>query len=105
VVLDEALKRAMPFEQPVVLGAGLDGRAWRLDGMESVIVYEVDHQDTQRWKRERALDTDLLAQEVRFVAMDLTRDDLAMKLGHAGYDSRKSSFWLWEGHDVPDSQR
>ena len=50
--------------------------------------------------------TDLLAQEVRFVAMDLTRDDLAMKLGHAGYDSRKSSFWLWEGrHDVPDSQR
>jgi hypothetical protein len=58
------------------------------------------------WAVGRYRHTDLLAQEVRFVAMDLTRDDLAMKLGHAGYDSRKSSFWLWEGrHDVPDSQR
>lgn len=97
VVLDEAVKQAMPFEQLVVLGAGLDGRAWRLRGLESTVVYEVDHPDTQRWKRERAQDMWLLAGDVRFVGMDFRRDDLAMKLSDAGYDSRKSSFWLWEG--------
>lgn len=97
VVLDEAVKQAMPYEQLVVLGAGLDGRAWRLRGLESTIVYEVDHPDTQRSKRERAQDTWLLAADVRFVGMDFTRDDLALKLADAGYDSRKSSFWLWEG--------
>jgi methyltransferase (TIGR00027 family) len=97
MILDEAIKRTMPFEQLVVLGAGLDGRAWRLRGMESAVVYEVDHPDTQRWKRERAQDIWLLAKEARFVGMDFARDDLGTELCDAGYDSSKSSIWLWEG--------
>jgi methyltransferase (TIGR00027 family) len=97
VVLDEALQQAVPFEQLVVLGAGLDGRAWSLPGLESSIVFEVDHPETQQWKRDRARGTKLLAREVRFVGMDFIEDDLATKLGEAGYDPKNSSFWLWEG--------
>jgi methyltransferase (TIGR00027 family) len=97
MVLDKAIEHAMPFDQLVVLGAGLDGRPWRLRGMESSIVFEVDHPDTQRWKQERAQDVWLLAKEARFVGMNFELDDLGTKLIEAGYDSGKSSFWLWEG--------
>jgi methyltransferase (TIGR00027 family) len=97
VVLDDALQQALPFEQLVVLGAGLDGRAWSLPGLESAIVFEVDHPETQQWKRDRARDTKLTAREVRFVGMDFIQDDLVTKLGEAGYDPKRSSFWLWEG--------
>ncbi len=97
VILDEALQQAAPFEQLVVLGAGLDGRAWSLPGLESVIVFEVDHPETQQCKRDRAQGTKLVAKEVRFVGMDFTQDDLATKLAEAGYDPKSSSFWLWEG--------
>jgi methyltransferase (TIGR00027 family) len=97
VILDEAIQQAMPFEQLVVLGAGLDGRAWSLPGLESTTVFEIDHPDTQTWKRERAQSVNLLAKEVRFVEMDFTQDDLATKLRQSGYNSNRSSFWLWEG--------
>jgi methyltransferase (TIGR00027 family) len=108
VILDEALQRAIPFEQLVVLGAGLDGRAWSVPGLKPAIVFEVDHPDTQAWKRDRAQQMQPLAREVRFVGMDFTQDDLATKLGEAGYDPGRSSFWLWEGVTMylsPDDNR
>ncbi|MCZ7677432.1 MAG: class I SAM-dependent methyltransferase [Sandaracinaceae bacterium] len=40
--------------QLVILGAGLDARAYRLPGVEEAVVFEVDHPATQRFKRERA---------------------------------------------------
>jgi methyltransferase (TIGR00027 family) len=97
VILDEALQQEAPFKQLVVLGAGLDGRAWSLTGLESTIVFEVDHPETQQWKRNRALGTKLVAKEVRFVGMDFTQDNLATKLREAGYNPESSSFWLCEG--------
>jgi methyltransferase (TIGR00027 family) len=97
VVIDQAIWRALPFDQLVILGAGLDGRAWHLPGLESTTVYEVDHPDTQHSKRERAQGMKLCARNVCFVEMDFSRADLAVKLLEAGYDPKKSSFWLWEG--------
>src|SRR5215470_20393462 len=40
--------------QLVLLGAGLDGRAFRLDDISDSILFEVDHPSTQSVKRERA---------------------------------------------------
>jgi methyltransferase (TIGR00027 family) len=97
VVLDRALRGALPFEQLVILGAGLDGRAWRLPELAASIVYEVDHPDTQAWKRERAGALPSLAREVRFVAVDFAQDDLAKKLLASGYSPNARTFWLWEG--------
>jgi len=54
VVLDQAIQSALPFDQLVILGAGLDGRAWRMPALEQVRVFEVDHPDTQAWKRDLA---------------------------------------------------
>jgi methyltransferase (TIGR00027 family) len=100
VVLDRAIQSALPFSQLVILGAGLDSRAWRMAGLENVIVFEVDHPATQAWKLARAAPLPPKVRAVRFVAIDLARQALAAPLQAAGYDPSKPTFWLWEGVTV-----
>jgi methyltransferase (TIGR00027 family) len=52
VAIDDAIREAAN-PQLVILGAGFDGRAWRMSELRNVAVIEVDHPDTQREKRER----------------------------------------------------
>ena len=44
---------ARVVEQIVILGAGLDTLAYRSSFRRRVRVFEVDHPDTQAWKRRR----------------------------------------------------
>lgn len=97
VVFDRAIGEAAPVEQLVILGAGFDTRAWRLDTLREAVVFEVDHPDTQRVKQERAAGIPLKAREVRFVATDFHEGDLARLLRAAGFDGRRPACWLWEG--------
>ena len=97
VILDRALSAAGPPEQLVILGAGLDSRAWRLDGLKDTVVFEIDYPSTQAWKRERSASLPFKAKDVRFVAMDFQRDPLGPLILNAGFDARKTTFWLWEG--------
>jgi methyltransferase (TIGR00027 family) len=96
VAIDEAL-RAAPTAQVVILGAGLDGRAWRMPELCEAVVFEVDHPDSQREKMARAAALPRVAREVRFVAVDFTRDDLDQRLAAAGHDPTQPSTWIWEG--------
>jgi methyltransferase (TIGR00027 family) len=96
VVVDEAVREAAA-PQVVILGAGLDGRAWRMHELGSAIVYEVDHPDTQRDKRTRAGSLAQQAREVKFVAVDFTKDDLGDRLAAAGHDPTQPTTWIWEG--------
>ncbi|MET8468448.1 class I SAM-dependent methyltransferase [Streptomyces sp. NPDC006422] len=97
VAIDEALC-ARATGQLVVLGAGLDTRAWRLAGLERTDVWEVDHPASQRDKRER-LDADLptVARSVRFTPVDFAVDDLGAALDAAGHNQDAPTTWLWEG--------
>jgi methyltransferase (TIGR00027 family) len=97
VVLDDAIRSKAPYRQLVILGAGLDSRAWRMPEMAEAVVYEVDHPDTQSLKQQRTAGIKPLAEQVRFVPVDFTRDDLASKLRASGYDRNQKTFWLWEG--------
>lgn len=97
VVLDDAIRSAAPHRQLVILGAGLDSRAWRMPEVAPAVVYEVDHPDTQSLKQQRTAGLTPLAKEVRFVPVDFTREDMASKLYAAGYDKNQKTFWLWEG--------
>lgn len=97
VVLDRAIATTPPPDQLVILGAGLDSRAWRLDSLKDTVVFEVDHPSTQAWKRSRAASIPYKAKDVRFVAMDFERDRIAPLLQSAGFDPGKRTFWLWEG--------
>lgn len=100
VVLDRAIASAAPIAQLVILGAGFDTRAWRLAALENATVSEVDHPATQALKRARAATIPAKAREVRFVATDFHRDDMAASLRAAGYDASRPAFWLREGVTV-----
>ena len=83
--------------QLVLLGAGLDARAWRMPELAGVHVYEVDHPSTQAYKRDRIGARKPEARDVRFVAVDFARDSLVDELARAGHDPDAMTFWIWEG--------
>lgn len=83
--------------QLVVLGAGLDSRAYRMTALAEAIVFEVDHPATQAFKRARAGRLARTAREVRFVGVDFERDDLGERLGDSGHDPARPTTWIWEG--------
>ncbi len=96
VAIDEAL-RAAASPQLVVLGAGLDGRAWRMPELRDTVVFEVDHPDSQREKRARSASLPRRARDVRFVPVDFERDNLDNALAAAGHDPARPTTWIWEG--------
>jgi methyltransferase (TIGR00027 family) len=96
VAVDDAV-RAAAAPQLVILGAGLDGRAWRMPELADAVVFEVDHPDSQRDKRARAGALAQAAREVRFVPVDFQRDELEGALAAAGHDPARSTTWIWEG--------
>jgi methyltransferase (TIGR00027 family) len=97
--IDAALADAVAAgaRQLVILGAGLDARAWRLRELSEVRVFEVDHPSTQAYKRAQIGSRGAMAREVRFVAVDFARDSLEQALEGAGHDASALTFWLWEG--------
>jgi len=96
VAIDTELRNAA-MSQVVILGAGLDGRAWRMRELAHAVVFEVDHPDSQRQKLQRVKPLTRQAREIRFVPLDFNHDDLAQALEGAGHDSRVPTAWIWEG--------
>jgi methyltransferase (TIGR00027 family) len=96
VAIDESLHGAA-CPQVVILGAGLDGRAWRMPELRDAKVFEVDHPDSQRAKRERVAALAPVSRDVRFVPVDFERDRLDDALAAAGHDPSRPTAWVWEG--------
>lgn len=96
VFIDDAIREA-GHGQLVILGAGLDGRAYRLSELKDVTVFEVDHPDTQRDKLERAKSLTAFAREVKHVAVNFERDSLDDALEQAGHDQARPTTFIWEG--------
>lgn len=94
--IDEAIGEHPPG-QLVILGAGLDTRAWRIDALATTVVFEVDHPATQTDKRARVVDLAPVAAEVRFVATDFTEHALGAALERAGHAADVPTTWVWEG--------
>ncbi|MFE9957263.1 class I SAM-dependent methyltransferase [Micromonospora sp. NPDC005299] len=94
IAIDDAI-RAHPSPQLVILGAGLDGRAWRMPELAEVTVFEADRPATQQDKRDRA--GDLPGTPPRFVPVDFGRDRLAETLAAHGHRADLATTWIWEG--------
>ncbi|GAA4445430.1 class I SAM-dependent methyltransferase [Phytohabitans houttuyneae] len=96
VAIDDAVAaRANP--QLVILGAGLDGRAWRMAELSDVDVYEVDRPASQADKRDRAAALEPIVRSLRWVSADLAHDPLGPTLAAAGHDEASPTSWIWEG--------
>jgi methyltransferase (TIGR00027 family) len=96
VAIDEAVRvRLTP--QLVILGAGLDARAWRMTELAGVDVFEVDQPASQQDKRARIGDLQPLARSLRYVPVDFTRDRLDVAFAAAGHQQSVPTTWVWEG--------
>jgi methyltransferase (TIGR00027 family) len=81
--------------QYVILGAGLDTFAYRhCYSKRELKVFEVDHPDTQAWKRRRLADAAIpVPSEVRFVPFDFERQGLDIELIKAGLRLGEPAFF------------
>jgi methyltransferase (TIGR00027 family) len=98
-LIDDLICEASPsIDQLVILGAGYDTRAHRLDCLSHHAVYEIDHPNTQTDKRTVLARAKPSARTVpRYVAVDFERDDLTAALIASGYQPAQRSMFLWEG--------
>ncbi len=80
----------------MILGAGLDAFAWRQSG--NVRVFEVDHPDTQAWKKQRAVTVGLRSPpQLVWVPVDFERQRVGSALAAAGLDGTSGVFVSWLG--------
>jgi methyltransferase (TIGR00027 family) len=98
--IDDQLLAALSegFTQIVILGSGLDSRAYRIPGIQSARVFEIDRPPVHVWKIERI--QRLLGScpdHVTRVACDLLIDNLADIMEAAGLQHGLRTFFIWEG--------
>ncbi|MEU6832534.1 SAM-dependent methyltransferase [Nocardia beijingensis] len=83
--------------QVVVLGAGLDTSAYR-NTHENVRFFEVDHPDTQEWKRRRLAESGIaIPSSLTFAPIDFEQSTLAAGLAAAGLDRTDDAVFVWLG--------
>ncbi len=99
--MDEALKRAVEdgATQIVILGAGFDSRAYRLqDLLKHCRVIEVDAESTQDYKKRRIQITlGEVPPNLAYVSLDFAKDDIRDSLKAGGFREGEKSFYIWEG--------
>jgi len=88
---------AKGIEQYVILGAGYDTRAHRLELPSSIKIFEVDQVEVQATKRSKLPKelTDL--ENITYVAVDFNRHSLTERLIDEGFDQSKSTIFTLEG--------
>jgi methyltransferase (TIGR00027 family) len=84
--------------QVVILAAGLDARAYRLDCLTRVVVYEIDQPEVQAFKDSVLNAHGAVTKAVlRPVPADLRDEHWPSALIQAGWDSSSPTAWLVEG--------
>ncbi len=94
-----AIARERGVTQLVILGAGLDSTAYRrTDLTEGLDVFEVDHPDTQAWKRAQLKAANIdIPDNLRFVAFDFENQTLSEALQAGGVQFDEMTFFTWLG--------
>lgn len=94
--LIEAIKKGT--RQIVILGAGYDTRAYRIEGIEQAEVFELDHPNTSKAKREKLKkQLGILPNRVNFVPADLNHQSLEDVLAATSFNRELKTFFIWEG--------
>ena len=85
-------------DQVIILGAGFDCRAYRIPGIETTRVFEVDHPATLSKKKEGLRHLfQLLPKHVVYVNVDFNTQSLSQVLYDSGFKASQRSFFIWEG--------
>lgn len=98
--IDELLKTAISngAEQVIILGAGFDTRAVRLDFLKTVPVIEIDHPNTSNFKAETYKSRiGQIPENVRFLQIDFNVQSLDQLAIEHNLDFSKPTAVIWEG--------
>ena len=97
--IDDLIARsaASEFEQYVILGAGYDCRAHRLELPSSLKIFEVDQSEVQARKRSKLPEKPPNSENITYVAVDFADQSLSEQLLEAGFDQSKSTVFTLEG--------
>jgi methyltransferase (TIGR00027 family) len=96
--IDDRLREAAPdIDAVVILGAGLDTRAYRLEVLTQLPVFEVDLPENIAFKQARLRE---LHQQrpasLQLVPVDFERQDLESALVKQGFRTTGRTFFIWE---------
>jgi methyltransferase (TIGR00027 family) len=97
---EDSARRAIEkgVRQILVLGAGLDTFAYRLEPTPDMRVFELDHPATQAEKRRRLTEAKIAEPaHVAYVAHDFEDGSMAPALEAAGLDPDRRTFVIWLG--------
>jgi methyltransferase (TIGR00027 family) len=97
---EDSARRAVAngVRQILVLGAGLDTFAYRLEQTQDMRVFELDHPATQAEKRRRLAEAQIAEPaQVSYVAHDFESGSMTAALKAAGLDPDRGAFVLWLG--------
>ncbi|MFL2698316.1 MAG: class I SAM-dependent methyltransferase [Gammaproteobacteria bacterium] len=98
--IDEMVKKSATSggaEQYVILGAGYDSRAHRLELPSSLRIFEVDQPEVLDRKRSKLPKELPNSENVTYVSVDFTHQSLTEQLMAAGFDQSKSTVITLEG--------
>ena len=98
--LDELVNEAVAhgIRQVVIVGAGLDARAYRLALPRDLTVFEVDHEEVISLKQRLLDELELMSScRRRVVVADLVTDDWLQLLTDTGWTPSQPTVWVAEG--------
>ncbi len=99
--IDQSLQASLAdgVRQIVILGAGLDSRAYRMGPDHKVVrFFEVDSPATQEDKKQRVVRLlGSLPGNVVYVPVDFETQTLETRLSEAGFQAGEPAFFVWEG--------
>ena len=97
--IDEKLLDALStgIQACVILGAGLDTRAYRLEALRAMQVFEVDLPENSAYKKRKLLELyGRIPSHVTLIPLDFERQPLTDLLAASGYESEQKSFFICE---------
>jgi methyltransferase (TIGR00027 family) len=97
--IDDLIEKyaAKKFEQYVILGAGYDSRAHRLNLPSGLKIFEVDQVQVQEKKLSKLSDDISNSKNITYVNIDFNIQSLKEQLLNAGFDKSKSTIFTLEG--------
>ena len=101
--IDEKIKENIntigcTIEQVLILGSGMDTRAYRINELTDKKTFEIDLEHIQMFKKRKIKKCfGNIPENVVFIAIDFNKDDLYQTLLKSGFDFTKRTFLIWEG--------
>ena len=87
------------LQQLVILGAGMDTTAYRFsEALQDITVFEIDHPDTQAFKRQRLQESGIaIPSNLQFAGFDFENQTLAKAMEDSAIDRDKHTLFSWLG--------